>query len=340
MGSVDVCAEVLDLELQDPFGVSSGTSTTRRNVRIRLRGADGVEGLGEAAVLGSRGQTAQTAMDALARLAGLLAEHAWWDLSGFERAAALAEPAQTAARAGLSMARHDLAARRLGVPLHVLLGHAAGPLPPSSFTVGIDTAEEMLRKASAVADWPVVKVKLGFEGDLNVLRAIRGVYGGRLLVDVNGGWTVDRALAAGPVLCELGVEVLEQPVPGPDVDGLAAVAAGVKLPVYADESVSDLLDVIGLAGKVGGVNIKLAKAGGLREALGMIQSARACGLGVMLGCMIESGVGIAAAVAIAPLVDYADLDGAALLRQDPHPLVRLEQGRLFANPGDGLGDLA
>jgi L-alanine-DL-glutamate epimerase-like enolase superfamily enzyme len=242
-----------------------------------------------------------------------------------------------AARAALSSALHDLVGKRLGVPVYRMWGLDPCRTPKSSFTIGLDTPERIRAKVREAEQYPILKVKLGTDRDIEILRAIRDATDKEIRVDANCGWTVKSAIRMLSVLDEFGVTVLEQPLPPQDLDGLAAVTAQADIPVIADESCLTAIDIPPLVGKVDGINIKLAKCGGLREALRMIAVARAHGLMVMVGCMIESSLGITAAAHFTPLVDMVDLDGAALLADDPFVGAGIEGGQVTLPSGPGLG---
>jgi L-alanine-DL-glutamate epimerase-like enolase superfamily enzyme len=209
--------------------------------------------------------------------------------------------------------------------------------PKSTFTIGLDAPERIKAKVREADAYPILKVKLGTDRDLEILQAIRDATDKEIRVDANCGWTVKRALQMLPALDEFGVTVLEQPLVPHDLQGLAAVTAQADIPVIADESCLTTVDIPRLVGKVDGINIKLAKCGGLREALRMIAVARAHGMMVMVGCMIESSLGITAAAHLTPLVDIVDLDGAALLADDPFIGATIEAGQVSLPTGAGLG---
>jgi L-alanine-DL-glutamate epimerase-like enolase superfamily enzyme len=242
-----------------------------------------------------------------------------------------------AARAALSSALHDLVGKRLGTPLYRLWGLDPCSAPKSTFTIGLDSPERIKAKVVEAEQYPILKVKLGTDRDVEILRAIRDATDKEIRVDANCGWTVKRTIRMLPILDEFGVTVLEQPLPPHDHEGLAAVTAQSDIPVIADESCLTAVDIPPLVGKVDGINIKLAKCGGLREALRMIAVARAHGLTVMVGCMIESSLGITAAAHVTPLVDIVDLDGAALLADDPFVGARIDGGQVTLPSGPGLG---
>jgi L-alanine-DL-glutamate epimerase-like enolase superfamily enzyme len=242
-------------------------------------------------------------------------------------------------KSAISAALHDLAGKRLGVPLYKLWGLDAAKAPLSSFTIAIAASEEELReRVEQAADYPVLKVKLGTDHDAQIIRTVRQAAPAKILrVDANAAWTAKGALEMIDVLVECGVEYVEQPLPPHDLDGLKFVRDRSALPVIADESCVVATDVARLAGVVDGINIKLSKCGGLREALRMIATARAQGMLVMAGCMIETSLGITAAAHFAPLLDYADFDGAALLSDDPYVGATIAGGQIVIPSAPGLG---
>ena len=238
---------------------------------------------------------------------------------------------------GLSNQQPDLVGKRLNQPLWRLWGLDPARAPRSSFTIGLDTPEKIREKVREASSYPILKIKLGTDRDEAILRTVRDATDKPLRVDANAGWTRDRALAMLPVLKEYGVEFVEQPLPPDDLEGMAAVRRRGILPVVVDESCIVASDIPRLAGAVDGVNIKLAKCGSLREALRMIATARAHGMLVMVGCMIETSLGITAAAHFTPLVDAADLDGAALTVNDPFTGATIDGGQIRLPTGPGLG---
>ena len=209
--------------------------------------------------------------------------------------------------------------------------------PQSTFTIGIDTPEMIRIKVAEAEQYPVLKIKLGSDRDIELLETIRSTTGKELRVDANCGWTSAHAVRMLPVLEEFGVTLLEQPVHPADLDGLAVIRAAARIPLVADESCVTSADIPRLAGRVDGINIKLAKCGSLREAIRMIAIARAHQMTVMVGCMIESSLGITAAAHFTPLVDVVDLDGAALLSEDPFTGATIDGGQVRLPEGPGLG---
>src|SRR5712692_235056 len=246
-------------------------------------------------------------------------------------------PKNGAARAALSAALHDLVGKQLGQPVWRLWGLDPARAPRSSFTIGLDTPEKMRQKVFEASSYPILKIKLGTDRDEVILKTVRDATDKPLRVDANAGWTRERALQMLPLLKEQGVEFVEQPLPPDDLEGLAALRRRGILPVVVDESCIVASDIPRLSGVVDGINIKLAKCGSLREALRMIATARAHGMLVMVGCMIETSLGITAAAHFTPLVDAADLDGAALSANDPFVGATIEGGQIRLPTGPGLG---
>ncbi len=329
-------AEFLELRTKHPFIIARGGRSDYRTIWVRLRDSDGCEGWGEAAPSRFYGETAESVLAALnVYVSGMPADP--FDLEETERRWAATMRVNAAARSALSAALHDLVGKRLGIPLYRLWGLDPARAPKSTFTIGLDTPERIRLKVEEAAEYPILKIKLGTDNDVEILRTIREVTDKELRVDANCGWTVKEAIAMLPVLREYGVTVLEQPLPPDQIPGLAEISRRAKIPVVADESCRTTEDIPPLVGAVDGINIKLAKCGSLREALRMITVARAHGMMVMVGCMIESSLGITAAAHFTPLVDIVDLDGAALLADDPFTGARIDGGQVTLPDGPGLG---
>jgi L-Ala-D/L-Glu epimerase len=335
--------ETLELRTRHAFHIAREEAPpARQSVWVRVRDDDGNEGWGEAAATPYYGETAETVGAVLPRLREALSSAADGDPFALERVEHALDHAvggNPAAKVAISAALHDLIGKRLGLPVWRLWGLDPGAAPRSSFTIGIDETEVMRQKVREAADYAILKIKVGTPRDEEILRMIRDEAPDKTLrVDANTAWTAKQAIAAMPMLQEYGVEFVEQPLPPDDIEGLRLVRSASALPIIADESCKRAADVARLAGAVDGVNIKLAKCASLREAVRIVHAARAFGMEVMLGCMIESTLGIAAAIQVAPLVDYVDLDGAALLADDPFTGPGLEaDGRLRFNTEPGLG---
>ncbi|MGH7530673.1 MAG: dipeptide epimerase [Gemmatimonadales bacterium] len=322
-----------------PFVIARGSTNGYTRAWVRLVDGDGVEGWGEADPSSYFGETLDTVLAAFERLAPHLPRDPF-DLEAAEARFAQALPGNAAARAALSAALHDLVGKRLQQPVWRLWGLDPGAAPRSSFTIGLDTPEVMRAKVREAEAYPVLKVKLGTERDEEILRTVRDATAKPLRVDANAGWTVERAERMVALLAEHAVEFIEQPLAPDDLEGLAQVrrvAAKHGLPVIVDESCLVAADIPRLAGRADGINIKLAKCGSLREALRMIATARAHGMLVMIGCMIETSLGITAAAHLTPLVDAADLDGAALTVDDPFSGATIDGGQIRLPTEPGLG---
>jgi len=329
--------EILTLETAHPFGIARGTQSQYRVVWVRLTDGDGVEGWGEAAPSAFYGETADIIVAALGRLGPVLADCDPFDLEGTEAKLLASLKGNAACRAAISAALHDLVGKRLGVPLWKLWGLDPAKAPVSSFTIGIDAPEVIRAKVREAAQYPVLKIKVGTGDDRAILEAVRAETDKPIRVDANCGWTAKQAIAALPMLEEFGVELIEQPLPPDDIEGLKLVRQASRMPVIADESCRTAADIPRLAGVVDGINIKLAKCGSLREALRMIATARAHHMKIMVGCMIETSLAITAAAHFTPLLDIVDLDGAALLRHDPFVGASIPGGKMTLPTGPGLG---
>jgi L-alanine-DL-glutamate epimerase-like enolase superfamily enzyme len=332
---VRVTARIVELELAETFTISRSSQDVAEVVQVELE-YEGERGFGEAAPAERYGESAASAEAFLDQHAALLGDDPFALEEIEDRLAKL--PGEQAAKAALDAALHDLQGKLVGLPVWRLLGLRADG-PPTSYTVVLADPDEMSRRAERDAKrFQRLKLKLGGRDGLDAerVRAVRAATDRPLQVDVNEAWSLDEALDTLPVLSEVGVEYCEQPLPAGDPDG-AELKRRSPLPVYVDEDCHTLGDVASCAALAHGINIKLAKSGGIREALRMIHAARALGLGVMLGCMLESGLGIAAGAQIASLCDHVDLDGNLLLRHDPWPGVRFEDGRQLPAHAPGLG---
>jgi L-Ala-D/L-Glu epimerase len=336
---VEILHEVMTVHTRVPFVIARGGASEFRVVKVVVRTPDGLEGWGEAAPNRFYGESPESAVAALDRFRPLLSDADEWATEELEAAMNRALRLNGSIKSAISTAFHDLAAKRLGVPLHRMWGLDPTRAPLSSFTIPIAADEAELRKRVAdAAEYPILKIKLGTERDREIIRIVREAAPTKVLrVDANAAWKPKEALEMISVLADHGVQFVEQPVAADDLEGMAFVRDRSPLPVVADESCIDAADVARLAGRVDGINIKLSKCGGLREAHRMIATARAHGMLVMAGCMVETSLGITAAAQLAPLLDFADLDGAALLADDPHRGATIERGVIALPSGPGLG---
>ena len=330
---MELAARIATLRLAQTFVIAREASDEADVVRVEVR-HEGVSGFGEAAPIERYDESAASALAYVEEHASLLGD----DPFALEEIEQRLPPGQNAARAALDGALHDLQGKLLGVSTWKLLGLPRRG-PPTSWTVWLGDPDDMARRAEEAATrFQRLKLKLGGGDGLDVerVRAVRRVTDLPLQVDVNEFWSVDEALDALPQLAELGVAYCEQPVPAGDTGG-ATLKERSPIPIYVDEDCHRLEDVAACAEIAHGINIKLAKSGGIREAVRMAHAARALGLGVMLGCMVESGLAIAAGCVVAPLCDHVDLDGNLLLAEDPWPGVELVDGVQTPSDRPGLG---
>ncbi len=332
---MELTADTLDLTLTTPFRIARSVQHFAHNVLVQIE-ADGVVGMGEAAPSGFYGEKRETVLTALTYFADYLGDDPTL-IEDITHTLDRVMRENAAAKAAVDMALYDLLGKRLGVPLYQLLGLNPAHTPHTSFTIGMDTPDEMARKALLARDYPILKIKVGGRNDLETVRAIREVTDATLRVDANCAWTAKEALRMIERLAPYNIEFVEQPVAPGDLDGLRFVREHSPLPIIADESCVTLDDIPQIVGRVDGICIKLMKCGGVHNALKMIHAARAHHLKIMLGCMIESSLSITAAAHLTPLVDYADLDGALLVNDDPFTGVTIEQGKLILPDGAGLG---
>jgi L-Ala-D/L-Glu epimerase len=329
---MDVSARIVTLELAQTFVISREEQDTADVVHVEIRHGD-VSGFGEAAPIERYDESAESALAYIEEHADVLGD----DPFALDEIESLLPPREWAARSALDAALHDLQGKLTELPVWRLLGlRREGP--PTSWTVWLGDPDDMARRAAQAGRFHRLKLKLGARDgqDVERVRAVRSVTDVPLQVDVNEYWTLDEALEALPQLAELGVEYCEQPLPAGDPGG-ARLKGKSPIPIYVDEDCHRLGDVAACAEGAHGINIKLAKSGGIREAVRMAHAARALGLGVMLGCMIESGLGITAGAQVASLCDHVDLDGNLLLADDPWPGVDFRDGVQVPPDQPGLG---
>ncbi len=332
---MEIDAQIFRLPLAETFVIARDATDHADVVHVSIR-HEGVTGYGEAAPIGRYGESVESASRFVEEHAELVGDDPFALEEIGERLATV--PGEQAAKAGIDGALHDLQGKLLGISAHRLLG-VPRRSPPTSWTVWLGDPDDMARRAEkAGVTFRRLKLKLGGGDGLDVerVRAVRGVTELPLQVDVNEWWSLDEALESLPQLAELGVEYCEQPLQAGD-EGGAELRERSPVPIYVDEDCHVLADVESCARIAHGITIKLAKSGGIREALRMVHAARALRLGVMLGCMLESGLGIAAGCCVAPLCDHVDLDGNLLLGEDPCPGVELVDGVQVPSSAPGLG---
>ncbi len=335
---MQLTATDLTMRFRRTFRISRGARDEQRNVLVTVE-KDGVQGLGEASPSPYYfDQTADATFGAAVAMGGLLNGDPF-DTEGLAERLAAHFPERPAARAAVDLAVHDWIGKKLGVPVARLFGLPTGLRKPTSFTLSIGDRASVREAAEEAAGAAILKVKLGGEDDIGALEAIREVSNAPLYVDANAGWFPEQAFRMCEELKEFGVVLIEQPLPPGQYDDLRKLRDITGIPIVADEDCRTSADIPALVGCVDGINIKLAKSGGLREALRMALIARALGLDVMLGTMVESSIGVAAAAQLLPLARWVDLDGPLLLNAEDDPCTGLvyEDGQIVMPEGPGLG---
>lgn len=329
-----------DLPLRHPFTISRETTTVQPTIIVELE-ENGIQGYGEATTNSYYGVTKQTLRDDAESVRTQLNE---FSLASTATPVELWETLASHlsdkpfALCAIDQAAHDLWGKLQGKPVYEIWGLPTNDMPPCCFTIGIDTIDVMIGKLKEMPGWPIYKIKLGTEEDVQIIRALREHTDAIFRVDANCGWSVDEALRNAEALHPLGVEFIEQPLAADNWEGHRALFEQSALPILADESCITEADVSRCAGNFHGVNIKLVKCGGLTPARRMIDEARQLGLKIMVGCMTESSVGISAIAQLLPLLDFVDMDGAVLLAEDIASGVVLEKGicHFPTTPGNGV----
>jgi len=342
--SLSLGHEVLHLPLRDPFVIArsehgAGRSVTTVVVELRDDRFPEIVGIGEGYPDRFYGETPATMVAVFPLLIAALGEPdpTAAGLSGAGERLASAIRWNGAAKCAIDIALHDLVGKVTNRPLHGLLGLST-EIPPTDFTIGIDEPAVVAERARRAGAFPALKIKVGGPADLATIRAVREVYAKPIRVDANTGWTPETARALVPALADLGVELIEQPFPATRLDWLADLQAASTIPIVADESCVTIEDIDALVGVVAGVNVKLAKSGGVGAAARMLSRARELGFRTFLGCMEETSVGIAASATVASLAEWVDLDGNLLLAADPFEGLELgPDHRWILTDGAGLG---
>jgi len=326
------------LELRHPFRLALGMRTHTNVVLTELQLAEYV-GYGEAAMPPYYGETQASAAAFLEQAARVLKNKTYpFDIPALMAAIEALAPGNHAAKAAVDLALHDLWGKLENRPVWQLLGGIDPALmPPTSFTIGLDTPEVLRRKVAEAAGFQILKIKLGSDDDRAIIRTIREVSDLPIYADANQGWT-DRQAALDLIhwLAEQNVQLIEQPSPKDDLETAAWLSARSPLPIIADESFQRLADLDRIAGAFHGVNIKLMKCTGLAEGYQIARQARARGLKILIGCMTETSCGIQAAAQLAPLADFADLDGCWLIRNNPFMEPELQAGKIQLGESAGL----
>lgn len=328
MPALSLLLSSLELPLVHPFKITRSEESTTKSALFRLRWGE-LEGLGEASPIARYGES----------VASVLAYFAAHPPQGNDPYLLdeLLKTIPLAARCGLDLALHDLIGKDLGKPLYALLGLDPRKTPVTSFTIGIGEPELTLQKVAELGDHPIAKVKLGLGNEIETIELIRSKYTGTIRIDANEGWTAESAVGILKELKRFEIEFCEQPVPAGHPEQLRYIRERTSIPIVTDEDSLTAADLPKLQGSVDGINIKLVKCGGIRGALEMVHTARAMGLKIMLGCMVESAILATAAAQLSPLVDWADIDGPFLTATDPFDGVQYRHGKLALPDRPGLG---
>lgn len=326
-----IALEKLALHLRHTFTIARASEDVAITVLLQLK-AEGTTALGESSPIERYNESADQVIDMLQRLP-LEAVDLW----RFDDVLDLLPAQAYGARCALDLALHDLAGKRLGIPVYKLLGLNPERALETSFTIGIADLQKTIEKTKEARHLPVLKVKLGSGNEVETLEAIRSVYSGRIRLDANEGWTPEVAVSTLKALARFDIEFCEQPIAAGHPEQLRFVKEHSPVPIFVDEDSRTLDDIGRLHGCVDGINIKLVKCGGMRAAVAMIHAARALGMKIMIGCMIESSVLATAAAHLTPLVDFADIDGPLLITDDPFVGVRYDGARLRLPDSPGLG---
>lgn len=332
--------DILDFELplRHPFTISR-ESIDRQSTCIVCLEEDGQVGYGEATTNSYYGVSRERLHRDVRSVSGLLEATSLGELEPSDLWSQLADRLSGSpfALCAIDQAAHDLWGKLRGQPVHQLWGLRLANVPQSCFTIGIAPVEQMVAKMQEMSGWPIYKVKLGTDHDIEIVRELRNHTAAQLRVDANCGWSLDTALQNAEAFVDLGVEFIEQPLPADRWSDHRELFARSPLPIVADESCRIESDVDRCVGHFHGVNIKLVKCGGLTPARRMIDLAKRQGLKVMVGCMTESTVGISAIAQLLPLLDYVDMDGAALLAEDIATGATLQQGTCHFPAVNGCG---
>lgn len=335
-GPARLDARIFDVKLRYAWTLSRGTWNIRRNVLIRLE-KDGAVGMGESAPIVRYDETAESGLAFIEKARPILDRDLWQYFDRWNEIDALT-PGEHAAKAALDMAILDWVGHKLGIPLYRFLGLDKEKTPLTTYSIGIDEVKVMQDKIREAPDFSVYKIKLGSKDDKAIIEGIRQVTDKPLRPDANEGWkTKEEALAMIDWMADKGVELVEQPMPASMFEDYKWLKERSKLPIFADESMMTARDIPRLVQGFHGINIKLMKCGGIQEALRMVAIARALGLKLMIGCMVETGIATAAGATISPLFDYADLDGNILAANDPFQGMKRDKDRLILSDAPGLG---
>ena len=330
--SLSLSLTTLELPLVHPFKIARGTEEVARTAVFRL-GWNGLEGIGESVPIPRYNESVESVIE-------YYSKHPLRGDDPYLLDEILTDAIPPAARCGLDIALHDLIGKDCGKPLYRLLGLDPAKTPVTSFTIGISDPETTMKKVAEIGDHPVMKVKLGLgsvEEEVATIEMIRSRYTGTIRIDANEGWSAEQAVSVLREMEKFDIEFCEQPIKAGHPEQLRYVREHSNIPIVTDEDSLTANDLPKLYGCVDGINIKLVKTGGIRGAIKMIHTARALGMKIMLGCMVESQISATAAAQISPLVDWADIDGPFLTKEDPFSGITYETGKIVLPDGPGLG---
>jgi len=336
-GKMNIEVKTKKLELAHTWTISRNSSDFKNNVFVKIE-RDGIVGYGESAPNVRYGENSELTTAKINAAKPIFYDNNLFHYTNIKEALDAQVLKQSCAKAAMDIALMDWVGKALNVPLYQMFGLNTAHTPLTSFSIGIDTPEVIKQKVHEAEQYPLLKIKVGKPNDEEIIGAVRSVTDKPIRVDANEGWTnKEEALERILWLKSQGVEFIEQPMPSDMIEETAWVRERAGIPIVADEAVKTAADIPLLATAYDGINIKLMKSGGIQEALRMIGMAKALGLKVMLGCMIESSVAISAAAHLAPYVDWADLDGNLLIKNDPFSGVKIDHGKFIFNDKPGLG---
>ncbi len=335
-GSFKMRFRPYSLTMRHTFTVASYSRNSTPVILLELE-YDEIIGYGEASMPPYLGESQESVSRFLSRI----------DLSAFNSPFQTEEilkyidslsPKDTAAKAAVDIALHDIIGKIINQPLYAIWGLNPRKIPSTSFTIGIDKENKIIQKVKEAKDFKILKVKLGLETDRMMVETIRKVTDTPLCADINQGWK-DKHEALDMIfwLKEQDVQFIEQPMPKENIDEMAWLTEKSPLPTIADEACQRINDIADLKGVYSGINIKLMKCTGMREAKKMVDVAKALGMKVMLGCMTETSCAISAAAQLAPLADWVDLDGSLLISNDIYEGMKIVNGKCKLSDRPGIG---
>ena len=323
--------KTVKVHLKDTFRTTHGADDEKELVIVDIEG-----GLGEASPVYYYGETVETVKNFITRAEDVIGDDLFKLEDICDRLNKVAAY-NSSAKAAIDIALHDAIGKKLNMPVYKLLGITPREDIPTSYTISISTPDKMKHQTEKNPGYQAYKVKVGVPGDIDMVAAVREATDARIRVDANAGWTLKEAMQKIKHLEKYNIEFVEQPLHWKDYEGFRILRQKTDLPIIADEGVMTAEDIPVYKDIVDGINIKLQKSGGIREAFKMIAIARAFKMKVMIGCMVETSIAISAAAQLAPLVDYIDLDGNLLISDDPYDGVKAVNGYLQYPDRPGIG---